>query len=100
MQKVFCILNEFNKKVAVDTSEWEYIIYEFPDKTYSIDLKIDNIDCDDDHTYLAADIALTNLLGEEKYITLINDVKVIASGNGISGSAFEYLNEHLLTIAN
>ena len=66
--------NELNIEIQINTSNWEYILYQFDDNTFDIDVLIDDIDGDTNTCYLAIDIALTGYLGEEKYMQLIKNV--------------------------
>ena len=69
--------NENGKEISIDTDNWKYILYEFDDGTFDIDILVDNIEGNTDTTNLAIDIALTGYLGEEMFITLIQDIHVV-----------------------
>jgi len=69
--------NEKNEDIFVDTTDWEYVLYQFEDNTFAMDILIDGVDGDLNTHRLAVDIALTGYLGEEKFMTLIRDIQFI-----------------------
>jgi hypothetical protein len=69
--------NEFGKRILINSSNWEYILYQFEDRTFDIDILIDYVDGDLQTCYLAIDIALTGYLGEEEFMRLIKNIKIL-----------------------
>lgn len=69
--------NEKNDEIFVDSNDWKYILYEFDDKTYDMDLFVEDIDGDDSTINLAIDIALTGYLGEEMFLHFIKNIQVV-----------------------
>ena len=98
-QLVFEMTNQYGTQITVDASKWEYVLYQYEDYTFGIDITIGDIDCSLDIAYLAADIALTNILGEEEYMEAISDVKIVKTFEQTGkASMFEHLGEHLLSL--
>jgi hypothetical protein len=69
--------NEVGKEILIDTNNWKYILYKFDDGTFDADIKINNIDGDEDTQNLAVDIAITGYIGEENFIRLINHINIV-----------------------
>jgi len=69
--------NERDIQITVDTEAWQYILYQFDDGVFSIDISITPIDGNQETKKQAVDIALTGYLGEEDYMLLINDIQII-----------------------
>lgn len=93
--------NEMGREILVDSSNWEYILYEFEDKTFDMDIMIDDIDGDIGIINMAIDIALTGYLGEEKYITAIKNVKIVTSFDEElkkKTTRLQYIKKHIESI--
>ena len=71
--------NQMGKEILVDSSNWEYILYAFEDGTFDIDIKINSVDSDSNTVNTAIDIALTGYLGEEAFMRLIKNIKIVSS---------------------
>lgn len=71
------MLNEFDRMISVDANEWKYTLYQFEDKTYDMDIWVNNIDGNLHTQYIAVDIVITNLLGEEKFMKQIKNIKIV-----------------------
>ncbi|SEO69993.1 hypothetical protein [Mucilaginibacter sp. OK283] len=69
--------NERGIKITVDTSAWQYILYQFDDGTFAIDIKITQLDGNREIQQEAINIALTGYLGEEDFMWLINDFQIV-----------------------
>ncbi len=69
--------NHVGKEILVDCNNWEYILYEFKDRTFDMDILIDGVDGDMETCYSAIDIALTSYLGEEEFMKLIKGIKIL-----------------------
>ena len=96
------MFNELNAFITVYTSSWEYVLYKFEDGTFDMDIKIDSVDGNVDTCYLAVDIAITSILGEEKYMQLIRNVKIVPgfeADEKDKSSLFKYLSKHILEVA-
>jgi hypothetical protein len=74
---IFKMHNERGQLITINITEWEYILIEFDDATFDLEIKIPELECNEAYSYLAIDIALTNLLGEENYIKLIKNVLIV-----------------------
>jgi len=93
--------NEFGKDILVDSNNWKYILYEFEDETFDIDIMIDNVDGDDNTANTAIDIALTSYLGEEDYMTLIKNVKIVdffEEEHQNKATPIKYIKKHIESI--
>ena len=91
--------NEFGKEIQIEANNWKYILYEFDDQTFAIDLIISPINGNEDTVMLAADIALTGFLGEENYMQLIQDVKVLLDFEVTgTGTAVPYIRDHIRSL--
>jgi len=98
LQEVFKMYNESGKLITVDTSQWQYVLYKFDDGTFDMDIKGCEIEGNLDYSYLAVDIGLTNLLGEEKYMKLIKNIKIVKKFQDTDknkATPFKYLDKHL-----
>jgi hypothetical protein len=69
--------NELGMRIKVNTDAWQYILYQFDDNTFAIDIKTTEIDGNQETQNLAVDIALTGCLGEEYFRLMISDVQII-----------------------
>lgn len=78
----FFIENEKGEEILIDTKGWKCIAYKFPNGTYDLDILLNKIEGNEETKYLAIDIHLTNLMGERKYITLIEGVTIVSSIEG------------------
>lgn len=72
------MLNENGKEILIDSNNWRYVLYQFDDQTFDIDIIINNIDGNEDTHNMAIDIGLTGYLGEERFMDLIKHIKVIS----------------------
>jgi hypothetical protein len=63
--------------MTVDTSSWLYVLYYFEDGTFDMDLQMNSFDLGEKQKTLALDIVLTNILGEEDYMHLVQHVKIV-----------------------
>lgn len=71
------MFNETGKEIMVDADSWRCVLYKFEDDVYEIDVKVEHVDGNDDIKYLAVDIVLTNLLGEEVYLKTIKNISLV-----------------------
>jgi len=93
--------NEQNQTIEVDAGLWKYVLYEYENNVLEMDVFVDKIDGNQDIAYKAVDIALTNLLGEELYINLFENITVIqdVSKFDLGKSSFlSDLKEHLVKL--
>ena len=99
---IFKLINENQKKILIDISSWSYVLFHFEDRTFDIDIKINSIDGSWETQKLAIDIALTNLLGEEKFITCIKNINIVNEfgENENKATQFRYINEHIDRLLN
>lgn len=89
--------SEIGKSILVNSNNWEYILYEFDNNSFDIDIKIDDID-DNININVAIDIALTGYLGEENYMTLIKNIKVVTSFDEelqSKATQLKYIKKHI-----
>lgn len=97
---LFSMLNENGAKILIDTSLWKYQLYQFGDGTFDMDLNIKKINGNINVKKTASDIALTNILGEKKFIKLIKNIQIIETDTiGINKmSSFQYLDKNITKI--
>lgn len=90
--------NEFGQVIDINANSWRYILYEYENREFEMDIFIDNVKFNQDTAYKAVDIVLTNLLGEERYINLFENITIIQDLTefDVSKSSFLYnLKDHL-----
>jgi len=95
--------NEFGKEILVDSSNWEYVLYEFDDNTFEMDMLIDDIDGDLNTCNLAVDIALTGYLGEATYMKSIKNIQFLTELNDeIEGrlTKLKHIRKHIDSLQN
>jgi hypothetical protein len=93
----FTVFNEKQKRISIDIGSWSYVLFKFEDGTFDIDIKINSIDGNSETQKLAIDIALTNLLGEERFINCIKNINIVNEfeENENKTTQLRYINEHL-----
>jgi hypothetical protein len=69
--------NNLGREIIIDASNWEYILYQFEDTSFDMDIKVDEIDGSLETYKLAVDIALTGYLGEEVVMRSIPNVTIV-----------------------
>lgn len=88
--------NDFGSEIKVESSDWKYVLYQFEDGTFDMDLAIDNIEGDTNTCYLAVDIALTGYLGEEMFMKFIQHIKIVdAFEDELEGSHLKNIKKHI-----
>jgi hypothetical protein len=95
------MLNEAGETIVVNADRWAYVLYQFEDNTFDMDVKIDSVKGDFNTCQLAVDIALTNVLGEEMYMDAIKNVSIENVEHleeGGSRSLVKNLKEHMLQL--
>jgi hypothetical protein len=93
--------NDFGKEILVNSNKWEYILYEFDDKTFDMDILIGGVDGDLNTCYSAIDIALTGYLGEEEFMRLIKNIKIVdvfEAENKDKATQLKYIKNHIESI--
>jgi len=95
------MLNEFNQAIHINIMNWQYILFQFEDNSFDMDLIVDNIQETTSTTKLAAEIALTNILGEEEFVKWIKNIRVLPSkeiSNEGNLTMLKNLKKHLYSI--
>lgn len=70
------IIND--KKIRIDISEWEYVLLQYEDDTFDIDIRpVPYFDYYDDDKYGIVDMVLCSLIGEENRITKFVELNVV-----------------------
>lgn len=102
-QGIWKMKNELGKEILIDSNNWKYILFEFDDRTFDLDIMIDNVDSDNyDVVNMAIDIALTGYLGEEKFMKLIKGIKIVNSFEEEyqnKATLVKYIKKHIESIA-
>jgi hypothetical protein len=94
---VFNMVNENGKSILVDISVWEYVLFLFEDGTFDIDLRISTIDGNLETKNLAVDVVLTSLMGEERFMALIKNIRIVDNfgENEKQAIKLKQINEHI-----
>ena len=94
---VFNMVNENGKSILVDISDWEYVLFLFEDGTFDIDICISSIEGNLETKNLAVDVALTGLMGEERFMTLIKNIRIVDNfrENKKHATKLKQINEHI-----
>jgi hypothetical protein len=96
-QGIWKMKNEFGAEIWVNSSKWKYILYAFEDKTFDMDIMIDDINGNDNTINMAIDIALTGFLGEERFMYLIKNISIISliEESENKGTSIKHLRKHI-----
>ena len=90
------LVNEFGNSISINIDSWRYILYHFDNDTFDMDVVTEEIHGNVSTKKLAIDIVLTNILGEEKYISLIKNIYTLdCFDESNNSSEFKFLNEHI-----
>lgn len=97
------ILYRENAPFQFDASLWKYVLLKFPDNTFDILIKADNIsELSPEDQMLATHLAIDGIVGEERRIELFVDIEVVAEfseDHKGRASGLLYLPGHLKKIA-
>ncbi|WP_337085249.1 hypothetical protein [Elizabethkingia anophelis] len=87
--------------VQFDASEWQYVIYKYPDNVYDIIIKIPlSYQIYEEYFYSMGLIAVSAELGETFVNEYINDIDLVFEFNEKEkgkATSFKYLRSHILT---
>ncbi|KGT08105.1 hypothetical protein NV63_18445 [Elizabethkingia anophelis] len=87
--------------VRFDASEWQYVIYKYPDNVYDIIIKIPlSYQIYEEYFYSMGLIAVSAELGETFVNEYINDIDLVFEFNEKEkgkATSFKYLRSHILT---
>lgn len=94
---VFNMVNEKGKNISVDISNWEYVLFLFEDGAFDIELRISSINGNLETKNLAVDVALTSLMGEERFMSLIKNIRIVDNfgENEKQATKLKQINEHI-----
>lgn len=73
------IYDENGNSISIDSEKWQVLVFKFPDGTYDLDIKIDTFFHSEELMYSAVNILIANIVGEEKYMNLIENIKIVDS---------------------
>ncbi len=93
--------NERGIKITIDTSLWQYVLYQFDDGTFAIDIKTSEIDGNREIQQDAVTIALTGYLGEENFMGLINDIQIVDDFEDViknKATLLKFIKQHIESI--
>ncbi len=97
-------IEEKGVKKMIDVSDWEYVLLKFPDNTYDLLIKCNNLRAYvKDQQYDLVDIALESILGEELSLKLIKNVDIIKDFSREhldQKSNIKHLKNHILELGN
>ncbi|MEZ5041732.1 MAG: hypothetical protein R2828_17690 [Saprospiraceae bacterium] len=75
---VFKIYDDFMMERTIEAFRWNYVLLEYADDTLEIQIEANNISfLDQDYKKTAADLVITNILGEEAKIKDINKITIV-----------------------
>lgn len=96
------LVNEIGRSISIDISTWMYVLYYFEDGTFDIDIRLNSIEGSAETQKLAIDIALTNLLGEERYMTLFKGIKIVTDfgENENRATLIRHISDHVDKVLN
>lgn len=98
---VWKMRNEKGKEILGDSNNWKYILYEFEDETFDMDIMIDAVDGGDNSINIAIEITLTGYLGEETFMQLIKNLEIVSSFDGAdqsTGTLIKHIKKHIESI--
>lgn len=82
----------------VDVSDWEYVLYKFPDGSFDIIFRAENlINSSDDEKIVIAEIVLESILGEELSLEYIKNIEVLLEFDDVDmqkKSSIKFLKDH------
>ena len=93
--------NEYGQEILINSSNWQYILYRFEDDTFDADIVLADIKGNEEIQNLAVDIALTGYLGEESFMNLIKNIKIVNKFDMQSeskASFLKYINKHIESV--
>jgi hypothetical protein len=96
---IFNIQNSHGRPIEINAKNWEYVLFEFPDRTFDIVIKAPSlIDLEDNEKTYCAEIVLDGILGEEKHIELIENIEIVNEfDEDLNGrkSSIKSINSHI-----
>lgn len=103
-ERRFFMNDSQGKRVAVDASEWRYVLYGYPDGVF--DIVIDAPDLarlTEQERITAAEIVLDGELGEEARLSFISEVEVVVDpvdDDSVKTTPIAHVRDHLRRLAN
>ncbi|MEJ8819707.1 hypothetical protein [Lacibacter sp. H407] len=87
----------FNVGFEIDASDWKYVLLKYEDEKVEILVKADTLsDLNKETKGIAADLVLTNLLGEKLKIQTIDFITIVDDFDDENGiTELKYLPEHI-----
>ena len=94
------LYDNFMRECQIDVALWQYILVQKPNSKVDIFLDLQGAEKIDEDTRLTAiDIALTNILGEERKILVLNKIEIFEADTTIETNTrtpITYLHENLI----
>jgi hypothetical protein len=102
-ERRFFMNDSEGKRVAVDASQWRYVLYGYPDGVF--DIVIDAPDLAplaEQDRITAAEIVLDGELGEEARLSLIGEIEVVVApaDASLKTTPIAHVRDHLRKLAN
>lgn len=77
--RIFETFDTTGKKITINASEWEYVLFKFPDGTFDIVIKTPNLFVYDEQTrFFAVEIVLDAEIGEERRVEFIEGIDIVS----------------------
>jgi hypothetical protein len=89
ISKSFTMLNDARQIITIDISDWQYGLQKTTNNKFDIEVHVKNIDGNWNTEVLAVEILLVNILGEEKFMSLIKTITVNEEKTFIGKSIFD-----------
>lgn len=100
----FVVEDRRGKPVAVDASNWEYVLLKLPEGSFNVMVRAENLkDLDNDTKQVAAEIAVEGVVGEMTRLHRIAGVEVVREFNDIDrrkSTILKHLGDHLRSLTS
>jgi len=88
--------------IKVDARSWEYLLYQFDDGSFDIDISPVGFKGDLETKYVAIDFVLAGILGEREYLSLIKGINLVNKFKGKDQkmvSELKNLEKHIFSLS-
>jgi hypothetical protein len=97
-ERRFFMTDSKGKRVAVDASQWQYVLYKYPDGCFEIVIVAPDLArLAEEDRITAAEILLDGELGEEVRLSLIAEIEVVAEAMdaSVKTTPIVHISDHL-----
>jgi hypothetical protein len=103
-ERRFWVNDSEGERVAVDASQWRYVLYGYPDGIFDIVIYAPDLArLGEQDRLTAAEIVLEGELGEEACLSLIGEIEVVVSpvdDDSVKTISIVHVRDHLRRLAN